>query len=84
MNSIGGDTLQMLKTALAEVEKNFVGLVVGNQGANFSVGANLMLVLLGAQEEEWDEIDLGDPRLPAGDDVACATRPSRWSSRRSR
>jgi 3-hydroxyacyl-CoA dehydrogenase len=59
MNSIGGDTLQMLKTALSEVEKNFVGLVVGNQGPNFSVGANLMLVLLGAQEEEWDEIDLG-------------------------
>jgi 3-hydroxyacyl-CoA dehydrogenase len=59
MNSIGGDTLQMLKTALAEVEKNFVGLVVGNQGANFSVGANIMLVLMGAQEEEWDEIDLG-------------------------
>jgi 3-hydroxyacyl-CoA dehydrogenase len=59
MNSIGGDTLQMLKTALAEVEKNFVGLVVGNQGQNFSVGANLMLVLLGAQEEDWDELDLG-------------------------
>ncbi|MET0646326.1 MAG: 3-hydroxyacyl-CoA dehydrogenase/enoyl-CoA hydratase family protein, partial [Pyrinomonadaceae bacterium] len=59
MNSIGGDTLSMLKTALAEVEKNFVGLVVGNQGQNFSVGANIMLVLLGAQEEEWDELDLG-------------------------
>ena len=59
MNSIGGDTLSMLKAALAEVEKNFVGLVVGNQGQNFSVGANIMLVLLGAQEEEWDEIDLG-------------------------
>jgi 3-hydroxyacyl-CoA dehydrogenase len=59
MNSIGGDTLQMLKFALSEVEKNFLGLVVGNQGQNFSVGANLMLVLLGAQEEEWDEIDLG-------------------------
>jgi 3-hydroxyacyl-CoA dehydrogenase len=58
MNSIGGDTLSMLKTALAEVEKNFVGLVVGNQGQNFSVGANLMLVLLGAQEEDWDELDL--------------------------
>ncbi|HEX8499398.1 MAG TPA: 3-hydroxyacyl-CoA dehydrogenase NAD-binding domain-containing protein [Pyrinomonadaceae bacterium] len=59
MNSIGGDTLQMLKAALAEVEKNFAGLVVANQGQNFSVGANLMLVLLGAQEEDWDEIDLG-------------------------
>jgi len=59
MNSIGSDTLQMVRLALSEVEKNFVGLVVGNQGQNFSVGANLMLVLLGAQEEEWDEIDLG-------------------------
>lgn len=59
MNSIGGDTVQMLKFALAEVEKNFVGLVVGNQGQTFSVGANIMLVLLGAQEEDWDELDLG-------------------------
>jgi 3-hydroxyacyl-CoA dehydrogenase len=59
MNSIGGDTLQMLKFALSEVEKNFVGLVVGNQGQNFSVGANIMLVLLGAQDEDWDELDLG-------------------------
>jgi 3-hydroxyacyl-CoA dehydrogenase len=58
MNSIGGDTLQMLKTSLAEVEKNFVGMVVGNQGVNFSVGANLMLLLLEAQEENWDEINM--------------------------
>ncbi len=58
MNAIGGDTIQMVKTALAEVEKNFVGLVVGNQGANFCVGANLMLMLMGAQDEEWDELDL--------------------------
>jgi 3-hydroxyacyl-CoA dehydrogenase len=58
MNSIGGDTLSMLKASLAEVERNFVGLVVANQGQNFSVGANLMLVLLGAQEEDWDELDL--------------------------
>jgi 3-hydroxyacyl-CoA dehydrogenase len=58
MNSIGGDTLQMLKASLAEVEKNFVGLVVGNQGVNFSVGANLMLLLLEAQEENWDEINM--------------------------
>src|SRR5262249_1494812 len=41
MNAIGGDTLQMLKFALTEVDRNFVGLVVGNQGTNFSVGANL-------------------------------------------
>jgi 3-hydroxyacyl-CoA dehydrogenase len=58
MNAIGGDTLQMLKTSLAEVDKNFVGMVVGNQGVNFSVGANLMLLLLEAQEENWEEIDM--------------------------
>ncbi|MBA3357613.1 MAG: 3-hydroxyacyl-CoA dehydrogenase, partial [Pyrinomonadaceae bacterium] len=58
MNAIGGDTLQMVKQSLAEVEKNFVGLVVGNQGANFCVGANLMLMLMEAQEENWEELDL--------------------------
>ncbi|MDQ3686417.1 MAG: 3-hydroxyacyl-CoA dehydrogenase/enoyl-CoA hydratase family protein, partial [Acidobacteriota bacterium] len=58
MNAIGGDMLQMIKQSLAEVEKNFVGLVVGNQAPYFSVGANLMLILLEAQEENWDDIDL--------------------------
>src|SRR4029434_11069553 len=58
MNAIGGDTLQMLKFALAEVEKNFLGLVVGNQGTNFCVGANIMLMLMEAQEENWAELDM--------------------------
>jgi 3-hydroxyacyl-CoA dehydrogenase len=58
MNAIGGDTLQMLKQSLAEVEKNFVGLVVGNQGVNFCVGANIMLMLMEAQEENWEELDM--------------------------
>jgi len=58
MNAIGGDTLQMLKQSLAEVEKNFAGLVIGNQGVNFCVGANIMLMLLEAQEENWEELDM--------------------------
>ncbi len=58
MNAIGGDTLQMLKFALGEVEKNFVGLVLGNQGTNFCVGANIMLMLMEAQEENWEELDM--------------------------
>jgi len=58
MNAIGGDTLQMLKYSLGEVEKNFVGLVVGNQGVNFCVGANIMLMLMEAQEENWEELDM--------------------------
>jgi len=58
MNSIGGDTVSMMNFSLDEVEKNFKGLVVGNQGGNFSAGANIMMLLLAAQEEEWDDINL--------------------------
>lgn len=58
MNSIGGDTVQMLNFAIDEVERNFAGLVVGNQGGNFSAGANIMMLLLAAQEEEWDDINM--------------------------
>lgn len=58
MNSIGGDTLEMLRFAIGETEKNFLGLVVGNQGVNFSVGANLMLMLMEAQDENWDELEM--------------------------
>ena len=63
MNSLGGDTVQMLKYAVDEVEKNHVGLVIGNQGGNFSAGANIMMILLAAQEEEWDDIELGVRQL---------------------
>jgi 3-hydroxyacyl-CoA dehydrogenase len=58
MNAIGGDTIQMLNAGLREASANFQALVVGNEGEHFSAGANLMLVLLEAQEENWDEIDL--------------------------
>jgi len=58
MNAIGGDTVQMVQRALKEVDRNYVGLVIGNEGESFSVGANLMMLLLAAQEGEWDEIDL--------------------------
>jgi 3-hydroxyacyl-CoA dehydrogenase len=58
MNAIGGDTIQMLQEGVREAGKNFAALVVGNDAPHFSAGANLMLVLLEAQEENWDEIDL--------------------------
>ena len=58
MNAIGGDTVQMLHAGVKEATRNGVGLVVGNDASNFSAGANLMLVLLEAQEGNWDEIDL--------------------------
>ncbi len=58
MNAIGEDILQMTQIAIEETEKNFEGLVIGNQGTNFSVGANLLLILMQAQDENWDELDL--------------------------
>jgi len=58
MNSIGGDTVQMMNFAIDTVERDFEGLVVGNQGGNFSAGANIMLLLMAAQEEEWDDINM--------------------------
>jgi 3-hydroxyacyl-CoA dehydrogenase len=58
MNALGSDTFAMLNAAVKEGRQHFDALVVSNQGENFSVGANLMLVLLAVQEEEWDELEL--------------------------
>jgi 3-hydroxyacyl-CoA dehydrogenase len=58
MNAIGADTIQMLQAGVREASRNFKALVVGNEAPHFSAGANLMLVLLEAQEENWDDIDL--------------------------
>lgn len=58
MNAIGGDTIAMLHAGVREAETNFQALVVGNDGTHFSAGANLMLLLLEAQEENWDDVDM--------------------------
>ena len=58
MNVIGTDTMQMLQAGVREASKNFAALVVANEAEHFSAGANLMLVLLEAQEGNWDDIDL--------------------------
>ena len=58
MNAIGGDTIQMLHAGVQEASTNFKALVIGNEAVNFSAGANLMLLLLEAQEGNWDEVDL--------------------------
>lgn len=56
MNTLGEDTLRMIHRSLDEVRKSFDGLVIGNHGPEFSAGANLMLMLLEAQEGNWDDI----------------------------
>jgi 3-hydroxyacyl-CoA dehydrogenase len=58
MNAIGGDAIEVLEAGIAEAAANFRALVVGNEAVNFSAGANLLLLLLEAQEGNWDEIDL--------------------------
>ena len=57
MNTLGEDQIRMMEAAAAEAEKNFAALVIANQGETFSAGANLALVLLTAQNGEWDELD---------------------------
>ena len=57
MNAIGGDALNMLQRGVREASQNFAALVVAAEGPHFSVGANLMLLLLEAQEGNWEDID---------------------------
>ena len=58
MNAIGADLIAMMHKGLKRLEKDFDAMVIANQATNFSVGANLMLVLVGAQEQEWDELHM--------------------------
>lgn len=57
MNSIGGDVLAGLNKAIDLAEKDFDGLIVGNQGPNFSVGANIGMIFMMAVEQEYDELN---------------------------
>ena len=56
MNSIDDDIIAMMNTALDETEKNHLGLVIGNDGANFSAGANIFALLWAAKQGEFDGI----------------------------
>ena len=57
MNTIGGDVIAGLNKAIDMAEKDFQGLVVGNQAANFSVGANIGMIFMMAVEQEYDELN---------------------------
>jgi 3-hydroxyacyl-CoA dehydrogenase len=58
MNTIGGDVIQGINKAIDLAEKDYRGLVIGNDGANFSAGANIGMIFMAAIEQEWDEINL--------------------------
>ncbi len=63
LNTIGEDNIAMVHAGLEEAERNFEALIIANEGEAFSAGANLMLVLLAAQEGEWDELNLAVQRF---------------------
>lgn len=58
MNTIGGDVLVGLNKAIDLAEQDFAGLVIGNQAANFSVGANIGMIFMMAVEQEYDELNM--------------------------
>ena len=57
MNTLDEGIVEIAAAAMEEVDKNFVGMVVGNQGEHFGAGANVMMVGLAANDGKWDEID---------------------------
>lgn len=58
MNTIGGEIIQGINKAIDLAEKDYRALVIGNDGANFSAGANIGMIFMAAVEQEWDEINL--------------------------
>ena len=57
MNTMGSEVVEGINKGIDLAEKEFAGLVIGNQGANFSAGANLGMVFMYAIEQEYDELD---------------------------
>ena len=58
MGSIGGDVLSGIQTAIEKAEKSYKGLVIANEGTNFSAGANVGMIFMLAIEQEYDELDM--------------------------
>ena len=58
MNSVGGEVLEGIQKSIGIAEEKYKGLVIANEGANFSVGANVGLIFMFAIEQEYDELDM--------------------------
>jgi len=76
MNTLGEDAFSTIYSAVEELAADWDALVIGNQGGDFSAGANLMLVLMAAQEGDWDELSLAIQRFQqANMALKCAPKP---------
>lgn len=58
MGTIGGDVLSGIHTSIEKAEKDFKGLVIANDGANFSAGANIGMIFMLSVEQEYEELDM--------------------------
>jgi 3-hydroxyacyl-CoA dehydrogenase len=58
MNTIGGEVLEGIQKSIGIAEEKFKGLVVANDGANFSAGANVGMIFMYAVEQDYDELDM--------------------------
>jgi len=58
MNTMGQEVVEGINTAITMAEKSFKGLVIGNEGGNFSAGANLAMLFMFAGDQDFDEINL--------------------------
>lgn len=74
MNSIGGEVLEAVNKSIAIAEDNFKGLILANNGPNFSAGANVGLIFMYAAEQEYDELDMAIRQFQA------TTKRMRYSS----
>ena len=63
LNTLGEDNVAMVYAGLEETNRNFEAMIIANEGETFSAGANLMLVLLAAQEGEWEELNFAVQRF---------------------
>ena len=63
MNALDDDIMDMLIDAMDRTDQDFVGLVVGNEGENFSAGANLFMLVIGAQQGMWDKLEASVRKL---------------------
>ena len=63
MNSLDDDIMNIANEAFERLEKDFDGLVIGNEGENFSAGANVFMMVVGAQQGMWDMLDAAVRKL---------------------
>src|SRR5206468_677116 len=69
MNSIDEGIIEMLHYAVSEGQKQFCALVIGSEAADFSAGANLLLVLMGSRQGEWEMLDKAISGLQQADQL---------------